>query len=322
MPSEATTTPHEEHLAPAKDGTLLYWEEWGAGHPPVILTDGVGCAGYIWERLAPDLARRHRTIHWNYRGHGKSAVPHDPLRVTLDDAVEDLLAVMDDAEVPRAVLAGHSMGVQVVLEAHRRAPHRIDALVLACGSYGRPLDTFHDSPLLSRVFPSLKRAVLAHPDLTRSIFRTFVPTRFSFEVGRWLEVNRQLLPADALRRYLADLAAIDPEVFVRTLASAADHDAGDHLAGVDVPTLVIAGQKDTFTPMWLSERIHATIPGAEMLVLPAGTHTGVLEHPELVALRLEKFLAERVLPRMRAAEVKPPPTRRAGRSRTRPRKLG
>jgi pimeloyl-ACP methyl ester carboxylesterase len=284
-----------EAYATAGDGTRLWWESSGAGDPAVVLCDGIGCSGYIWRRLAADLAQRRRVIHWTYRGHGKSERPADAERVRLEDCVEDLLTVLDAAGERQVVLAGHSMGVQVVLEAYHRAPERALALLLVCGSFGRPLDTFHDSPLLSTIFPALKDAVLAFPALARLGFRELVPTRFAFEVGR-LEVNRQLLPAEDLRRYLEDLADVDPEVFVRTLASASRHDAWERLPAVGVPTLVVAGEKDTFTPMRLSEKMRAAIPGADLLVLPAGTHTGPLEHPELLALRVEKFLAERVLP--------------------------
>ena len=295
----------QERFAVGGDGTRIFWEEWGEGAPAVVLCDGIGCAGYIWARLAPELARRQRTIHWNYRGHGRSERPRDPERVTLDDCVDDLLAVLDAAGVKRAVLAGHSMGVQVVLEAYRRAPERVQALLLTCGSFGRPLETFHDSWVLAAIFPALKSAVLAAPELARLAFRTVLPTRLALEVGRYLEVNRQLLRPEDLRRYLDDLAEVDPEIFVRTLASAAAHDAWPELAKIAVPTLVVAGEKDGFTPMWLSERMRSAIPGAEMLVLPAGTHTGLLEHPELVALRVEKFLAERVSPRPRAPGPSP-----------------
>jgi pimeloyl-ACP methyl ester carboxylesterase len=44
--------------------------------------------------------------------------------------------------------------------------------------------------------------------------------------------------------------------------------------------------------MWLSVKMHAAIPGSELLVLPGGTHVGPLEHPDLVALRLEKYLRD------------------------------
>ncbi|HET9598898.1 MAG TPA: alpha/beta hydrolase [Anaeromyxobacteraceae bacterium] len=58
--------------------------------------------------------------------------------------------------------------------------------------------------------------------------------------------------------------------------------ASDHLPSVRVPTLVVAGEKDTWTPFPNSVRMPEEIEGSDLLVLPAGTHTGPLEHPELV----------------------------------------
>jgi pimeloyl-ACP methyl ester carboxylesterase len=59
---------------------------------------------------------------------------------------------------------------------------------------------------------------------------------------------------------------------------------------------VVAGDRDGFTPLRRSMAMQAMIPDSELLVLPAGTHTGPLEHPELLALRVQKFVAERVVP--------------------------
>jgi pimeloyl-ACP methyl ester carboxylesterase len=85
---------------------------------------------------------------------------------------------------------------------------------------------------------------------------------------------------------------MDPVVFVRTLESAAHHSAWDHLPHVDVPTLIIAGEHDKFTPAWLSRRMAAHIPDAEFMMVPQGTHAAPLEHRELVELRVERFLRE------------------------------
>jgi pimeloyl-ACP methyl ester carboxylesterase len=104
-------------------------------------------------------------------------------------------------------------------------------------------------------------------------------------------VNRSLVRRRDLERYLDDASRVDPEVFVRLLDSAGALDAGDHLPAIDVPTLVVGGERDTFTPVELSRRMADAIPGAEFLLLPAGSHMGPLEHPELVELRLERFLA-------------------------------
>ena len=90
--------------------------------------------------------------------------------------------------------------------------------------------------------------------------------------------------------YFRHLAQMDPLVFVRTLDSLARHTCWDHLAHVDVPTLVVAGEKDKFTPLRLSRQMAQAIPGAEFLLVPQATHTAPLEQPELVELRLERFL--------------------------------
>jgi pimeloyl-ACP methyl ester carboxylesterase len=282
-----------EHYATAGDGTRLFWTSTGAGDgPTLVLTDGIGCAGYIWRFLAPDLARGSRVIHWNYRGHGRSERPADPERVSVLECVDDLLAVLDDAGERSAVIVGHSMGVQVALEAHRRAPERIDGLVLVCGAPGHPLDTFHDAPLLSAAFPYARQAVERFPALARLLFRKVVPTEAVLKFAMAFEVNSRLVAREDLVRYLDDLADVDTALFVRLMGSAGQHDASDHLPRIQVPTLIIAGEKDSFTPMWLSVKMHAAIPGSELLVLPGGTHVGPLEHPELCSLRLEKYLRD------------------------------
>lgn len=298
----------QESLATAPDGTRIFWESEGAGAPAVLLTDGIGCAGYIWKHLAPDLARERRVIHWTYRGHGKSERPRDRERVTLEDDVADLVAVLDAAGEERVVVAGHSMGVQIALEAHRRAPSRVAGLVLVCGSPGHPIDTFHDSPVLKLAFPYARDFVLRHPTLARMAFRTLLPTDFALEYALSFEANKALVRREDMADYLRDLSDVDPPVFVRMLASAGHHDASDHLPAVDVPTLVVAGEDDSFTPMRLSVAMHEAIPGSELLVLPGGTHVAPLEHPALLSDRVRAFLARHYgAPRSTRAAAGPRP---------------
>ncbi|HEU4385186.1 MAG TPA: alpha/beta hydrolase [Anaeromyxobacteraceae bacterium] len=280
--------------ARASDGTRLWWHASGAGSPAVALTDGIACAGFIWKHLEPALARSWRVIRWNYRGHGRSDPPRDASRVEVEDHARDLLAVLDAAGERRAVLAGHSMGVQVVLEAHRQAPQRVAGLLLVCGSPGHLLDTFHDSSLLSHAFPYLRALVEAFPEAARWVFRRLVPTELAYQLGSRLETNHRLVRREDLFPYLDEVSAMDPTLFVRMLEAASRHDAEPHLPEVDVPALVVAGEADTWTPYWLSQRMAAAIRGAELLVLRGGSHVGPLEHPELLALRVESFLRRRV----------------------------
>jgi pimeloyl-ACP methyl ester carboxylesterase len=301
------------HYATARDGTRIHWTSAGAGPgPAVVLCDGLGCAGYIWRFLRPELARTRRVIHWNYRGHGQSERPSGPERISILECVDDLLAVLDAAGERSAVLVGHSMGVQVALEAHRRAADRVEGLVLLCGAPGKPLDTFHDAPLLAAAFPYARQAVARFPSVARLLFRSVIPTELSLRLAMTFEVNSRAVAREDLARYLADLADVDSGLFVQLAASAGQHDASDHLPTVAVPTLIIAGEQDSFTPMWLSVKMHAAIPGSELLVLPGGTHVGPLEHPELCALRVEKFFRDHFAdPAAEPARPRPQRRRRA-----------
>jgi pimeloyl-ACP methyl ester carboxylesterase len=289
--------------ARAPDGTRIAWSSAGKGRPAVLLADGIGCAGYIWRRLAPALARERRVVHWNYRGHGRTAAPRDPTQVSVERCVDDLLAVLDAAREDRAVLAGHSMGVQIALEAHRRAPERVAGLVLLCGAPGRLLEAFHDSAVMRTVFPWVRALFERWPQAASAGFRTAVASEAAIEYALAFEVNRALVHRADLQRYFRDLGQVDPALFVRLLDSAAAHDASDHLPEVRVPTLVVAGERDAFTPMRLSVKMHEAIPGSAFVVLPGGTHMGPLECPELVEDAVRRFLAEQLPVRGRARAV-------------------
>ena len=62
------------------------------------------------------------------------------------------------------------------------------------------------------------------------------------------------------------------------------------LRQIRVPVLIIAGAKDSFTPAAVSEAMAEGIPGAELEVIPNGTHLAPLEHHAEIATRISAFL--------------------------------
>ena len=56
---------------------------------------------------------------------------------------------------------------------------------------------------------------------------------------------------------------------------------------------LIAAERDTFTPMWLSRKMVQSIPGAEFLVLADGSHAALIEQPDTIQHRIDRFLVER-----------------------------
>ena len=282
-----------EGFVEAADGTRLFYEVLGEGDPPVVLTDGIGCDGFAWRYLAPRLGKHHRVIHWHFRGHGRSGPPRDPDRLSIEDLAGDLKRVCDELEVVRPVIVAHSMGVQVALEYYRQNPDRVAALVLMCGTFGQITSTFHGTDLLDQVLPGIVRGMRRFPGMARAVWGR-VPAAMAFRVacaGRELDGER--IQREDFQRYW-DASLMDPEVFLPMLQHAGRHDARGFLADVDVPTLVVAAEHDTFTPMPLAEEMAGAIPNAELEVIEAASHAAPVEQPDLIAEQVEDFLSSRL----------------------------
>ncbi len=294
--------PHDERgFALGPDGTRLYWKRTGPEEPSrereildVVLNDGIGCDGFAWKYLEPDLAREHRVLHWHYRGHGRSALPADPARIDVPAHARDLLALLDRHGIDDAVLVGHSMGTQVALEAYRLAPERVRALVLVCGSYGRVTATFHGSDVLKQVLPGIIDLVEKHRGLARALWGR-IPAKAAYRIARLSgEVDVRALREEDFAWYVEHVATLEPSLFLSMLKLAGEHSAEDLLATIDVPTLVVAAEKDTFTPPALARHMAEVIPHAELLFLEGASHAAPVEREEEIAARLDRFLDERV----------------------------
>lgn len=288
-------------FAAGPDGTRVFWEASGPSQPEaapldVVLCDGIGCDGFAWKYLQPRLAERHHVVHWHYRGHGRSGLPVDPGRVDVPAHARDLLAVLDHLGIDAAVLVGHSMGTQVCLETYRLAPERVRALVLVCGSYGRVTATFHGSDVLRQVLPGILEAVEKHRGLARALWGR-IPAGLAYRLARLSgEVDVEALREEDFRWYLEHVASMEPSLFLQMLKLAGEHSAEDILASIDVPTLVVAAERDTFTPPELARHMAEAIPEAELLFLEGASHAAPVERETLIAERMERFFAERVEP--------------------------
>jgi pimeloyl-ACP methyl ester carboxylesterase len=132
------------------------------------------------------------------------------------------------------------------------------------------------------------------PNVARAVWGR-VPAPIAFRVacaGRELDGER--IQEEDFQRYWEHASLMDPDVFLRMLERAGQHDARDFLPDVDVPTLVVAAENDTFTPMPLAEEMAAAIPNAELEVIEGASHAAPVEQPDRIAERVEDFLSSRL----------------------------
>ncbi|MHB8420562.1 MAG: alpha/beta fold hydrolase [Myxococcales bacterium] len=280
-------------MATTPDDLGLGYRVYGTGGPFLVCTNGLGVSTFFWELFATAFADRYRVLLWDFVGHGRSSDPPNPSRATIVSFAEDQATVMDAAGVDRAVLLGHSLGAQVNFEFYRRYEARVLGLVPTLGTYGRAVETFFGQPVLATRAAALVQKLM--PKLHRLIPLALDPLVRGAVIERAVRLLHLIDPATPpMQGYFEHLTRLDYRVFGHLVGDLLTHDASDVLPRVCVPALVVGATHDLFVPVAVAHRMAALIPGAELEVLPHGTHAALFEQADRFHARVARFLTERI----------------------------
>lgn len=282
------SVPVEEHRLTLPDGAELGYTSVGRGLP-VLLLNGLGGPGSVWRGLVAHFADRYRFLSWEYRGLGG----HAPTARSVSEHAADACAILRAENVSRAALIGWSMGVPVALEVFHREPQTVASLVLINGAPRAVWANGSSQVLVGKLIARALRVLQRAPALTALAIRGGLHSPEAFTWARRLGLLGERVDADAFARITRSFLEVDVPAYLETLRRLAEHDATDVLRHVDVPTLVIAGDRDPFTSRAAMERLVTEVAGAEYLLLPGAGHYVQLDHEERVHLRIEKFWNER-----------------------------
>lgn len=276
----------------AADGSHVAWDVAGAGEPAVLLCNGLSTDTHFWRYLLPALEAEHRVVTFDLKGHGDSAPARTAAGASIEGVADDALRALDAAGVERAVICGFSMGCQVAVELHRRAPRRVLALALLLGPAGRVFDTALGpaGTVLRHLMTYLPGAAIATimPGISRLGGTPIGPV-----VGRRLGLIGEALTDGDVQGIVGHWGRLHGPSLRHLAVAAGQYDARPHLASVDVPTLVVAGDRDVFAPpATVGLPIAAAVPGARLVRMPHGTHASTLEHADEVIATLSAFLRE------------------------------
>jgi pimeloyl-ACP methyl ester carboxylesterase len=298
--------PVEEKRLTSFDGTDLAYHLIGREGPPILLANGLGGSWRAWSHQLRYFLDRYRFVSWDYRGLYGSKPPPDRSALDVPAQARDALVILDKEKIDRVAIWGWSMGVQVALELFRRAPDRIASLVLINGVAGSPFRTLGGSARVGKLATPMLRGIRAIPNVASTITRVAVEWDRTPKIAKLLGLAGRTLDEQLFHDIASSFAGLDMGLYMHTLEQLGTHDAHDVLPHIDVPLLMIAGSHDLMTPRTAAEKIVQTVRGAELLVVPGATHYVAVEYPEVVNLRIERFLRTRGYPgRTEAAKNEP-----------------
>lgn len=271
------------------DGTDLCYYTGGTG-PAVVLANGLGGPIRSYRHIVEQLGGDYKVLTWDYRGLYGSGRPSDASAVSMDHQIRDLELLMAAEGIEQAIILGWSMGVQLGFEFYRRHADRVAGLVMLCGVAGSPFRTLQGFRLAHRVLPPVMKLgargawAVSHAGRRLTKWQGLVP---------WMQrfgVVAPSLDLEVFREITSEFSALDVEIYCETLRQLGEHDAYAMLKDIEVPTLLIAGDKDLMTPMSVSERMRAEIGDCRLVIVPGGTHYTPVEFPDMVAAEIDTFL--------------------------------
>ncbi|WP_410604054.1 alpha/beta fold hydrolase [Amycolatopsis sp. lyj-90] len=257
------------------DGISVAYDDLGTGLP-VVLVHGHPFNRSMWRPQAERFSLEgYRVITADLRGYGETTVV--PGKTGLDVFAADIARLADHLGIERFVLGGLSMGGQIVMEFHRTYPERVLGLLLADTS---PQEETEEG---KRVRNETADRVLAEGI---GWYADEVLTKMVSPE------NVRTMP-DVAAHVLQMMRTTPPEGAAAALRGRAERpDYRESLKKVAVPSLVVVGTEDEFTPVSDAELMRDLIPGSTLAVIEGAAHMPNLEREAEFDAVFARFLKE------------------------------
>jgi 3-oxoadipate enol-lactonase len=258
------------------NGVKLNFELHGESGDPLVLVHGYTGDITDWRHQLPAFSPSFRVLIADNRGHGKSEAPGDRSSYTVEQMTADMMALVDDLGFERFHLLGHSMGGAIAQEIAIASPERLLSLTLhdTTNSFAAPL---MNSALAVWRDYRFKVAESEGMHAVAAMTSPFPPPPH--------------MPAARLEETRDRLAAMTVDAFIGAWEGlAAWQGAETRAAAITAPSLVIYGDIDTQFIIDGSLSLAATIPGAQLAVIPQSGHQPQFERPEQFNAALGAFL--------------------------------
>ncbi len=262
------------------NGINIHYEVIGKGEP-LLLMMGITAPGAVWNAHVADWQDYFQCILVDNRGVGFSDKPAG--EYTSEQMADDYVGVLEHLGIEKAAVVGVSMGSIIAQQFALRHPKMVKSLVLMC-PWAR-CDAYAKG-----VFQQMVNAKAR-----------FTPEEFSLHIqllifakAHWdkpeeLQAMEEGRVSDGVNPYPQPLHGLKGQA-----AACINHHVLDQLPNIKVPTLVIGGKEDIFTPLWMAEEVAGAIEGSEMYLYDGLGHGFHFENTADFNPRVRNWILEKL----------------------------
>jgi pimeloyl-ACP methyl ester carboxylesterase len=263
------------------NGTKLYYEMMGEGHPLVLLHGGY-MDRRIWDDQFAAFAQNYQVIRYDIRGFGKSALPQVPYADW-----QDLFNLLTFLDVEKAHLLGLSLGGVIALDFTLMYPEMVDALILV----GSPVPGYPVELMFTQ--EQLEQQIQRWTPFNQARLERNIPAMIELLMDDETLVPSSRYPTarQRVRNNLSEYSfawVLDPAPKQELVPP-----AFERLNEIHVPTLIIVGSEDHFQLQKSADKLEQDITGARRVMISETNHMPNMEKPEEFNRFVLDFLEKR-----------------------------
>jgi pimeloyl-ACP methyl ester carboxylesterase len=264
-------------------GIRIHYQQVGEG-PDLVMVHGLTGNLAVWHlRIVPELSERFRILTYDLRGHGLSDAPASGY--TPDDMADDLLALLDELEIERPLIAGHSYGADVALYHALRQPDRVREVIAIEAALPALEDSRRDEDWVGWSYWARALDEAGHPVPAdkRSDLR--------YMIRATIDLPKQWGPLKGLPRNPKPLLRLVDETSLPQDYRQVGTLTLERIGSIHTPVVLMYTERSAFMPTF--EYLNDHLPNAQAVLLPSTEwgHFGPMEQPELVAQHIAARLA-------------------------------
>lgn len=265
----------------------IYYEIQGHGSSLVFI-HGAWSSHRWWKHQVSTFSQKYRVLTYDLRGHGQSLSFIGEYSVR--SLANDLNFILKNIGIAETILVGWSLGGMISIEYYLQNPQIIKALILISTRTQR--------------LPIWKRKIWLTYLRARINFMMNLSAPRKFNLPEATFPDEKLVLQEEIKKMFT--ATISPEVYAwikddlknftfnnfwQIAKNLWDWEISqEKLKQINIPTLILVGEKDQITPLYLAESIHQAVPNSQLLIIKEAGHLLPWEQPQIVNNHIAEFL--------------------------------
>lgn len=261
--------------------------------PILVFNYGLVCSNHHWKFQTEYFDNKgYQILIHDYRGHFQSTGSHDVKKITFPQMAKDVSDLCAFVGIDKAVMLGHSMGVNICLQLAKDFPELVSGMILISGTFINVKDIMFDTNLMEFIAPIAALGLEKYPELFKKIWASGGINPLIREIIHTTGFNRSKVSKEFIEIYLNRVGQLGADVFFQLFNEMTRQNITGSLERMNMPSLVMGGHKDNVIPNHLQRTLASLLPHSETYFMKDGSHVPQADFPDMVNERIELFLQQ------------------------------